>query len=155
MPKISLNVEKNLLKWFDRFVENEDAKFTRTQTIETDVGFYYTVLKIGMRQVVETLTYDEFVSLLGGFNGSLYSGQEGPETIAGNVHFYIQYEPEFEWNSNNLDVDKEQLLKKLEGFSEIQWYGLLEWARRFWHQGGGTMDGSIKKIGLDKEFFAS
>ena len=152
MPKISVNVSANLLNWYDRFTDN--GEITRTETIEIDSMYYITLLKQGMREVISTLTYDEFVCLLGGFNSTLYSGRETPGTLALNMMDYIQYEPEFAMNIQNLGVSKEVLVKKIEGFTEVQWYGLLEWARRFWHQGTGEVDEVIKNIGLEKELFA-
>ena len=154
MTKISLNVDDDLLKWFDRFSVDGETKFTRTQTIETDAMFYITLLKTGMSEVVNILTYEEFVILLGCFNSTLYSGRETPGSIAANVQFYMQYDPEFSRNCETVHLDKEPLIKKLENFSEIQWYGLVEWARRFWNQKDGSFDEAMENAGLKKEYFA-
>ncbi|MFP4453258.1 MAG: hypothetical protein ACLFPI_07815 [Desulfobacterales bacterium] len=136
----SFSLPEHLVERLDTRIDKSWG-ISRSEALSRDLDTYYSLLEIAVRKVRRMITRNEAYLILDAMNGTVVETGQAAELWMGtalqhNIADAIAYDA----LSQKWDVDKDELLSKLNSLEHFERYALADWSRQMWSLAGSQKE---------------
>ncbi len=108
-------------------------EISRSEALSRDLDTYYALLEIAMRKVRQILIKKEALLILDAMNGCVIeTGQAAELWMGTSLQHQIADAIAYDALSQKWEVDRDELLNKLNKLEHFERYALSDWSREMW-----------------------